>query len=335
MRRIIVGIAVLVLLWCGWWAYAAFGLRSGVASWFEDRRAEGWQAEVAELSVGGFPRRVSTTMEAISLADPAAGLAIGIDRLALSFRAIWPGDLRVDLPASPVSVATPAARWRLLADPARADLNLHPGTALELENLSLGSGPFRVEQQSGAGLFGGAGLLLALVQSPDAPNTYALQFDVTDFAPGEVPRQALLLPDDWPLIFDTLEALVQLTFDRPIDRTTLEDTRPQPQQVEIELIEAQWGEMRLFAVGQLVRDADGYGEGDLTIKAENWQQMLDLAETAGLLSAEFKPRIEAALNGLAGSTGSTNDLDVTLRFKGGLTRLGFLPLGPAPSLIVR
>ena len=46
-------------------------------------------------------------------------------------------------------------------------------------------------------------------------------------------------------------------------------------------------------------------------------------------------QIEGPLRALAAGTGSTDDLDVTLTFSDGLTRLGFLPLGPAPSLVIR
>lgn len=334
MRRLITILAGLAVLWCLWWAGASLWLVRSTSDWFEVRRAEGWQAEIARITPGGFPSRVEAHLDAAELADPETGLAVRLDSLTLSARALWPGDMAVLLPATPIEIATPVDSWLLLASDARADLNLRPGAALQLENMSLTSGPFRVERHDGPGLFGGEGAVLALTQT-DTAERYDLRLDIAGFAPGDVLRSTLRLPDDWPLIFDSLAAEATARFDTPIDRRTLEDRRPQPLEVDLHRIEAHWGDMRFLATGQIVRDADGFAEGAVTVKAENWQRMLDIAETAGFLPADYRPQIENMLRGLASGTGSTDDLDVTLRFEGGLTRIGFLPLGPAPRLVIR
>lgn len=334
MRKLILAVAVLALVFCGWWAFAGFGLKQGVASWFEDRRAEGWQADVADLHLAGFPGWVSTELRDVAVADPAAGLAFGMSDLTLAFRTLWPGDMQVALPNGPLDVATPEGTWRVLAQNGLAVLNLHPGTALELERMALNTDAFILEQADGASVLGGAGLTLSMTQGTPAAQ-YVLEFDVTDFAPGDVPRSAVLLPNDWPLIFEVLQAEAQILFDRPVDRATLEDSRAQPQRVDLRLAEARWGSMRLFATGEMIRDARGYADGSLTIKAENWEQMLDLAQNAGILPPERRPLVTRVLQGLAGNTGVTSDLDVTLTFENGQTRLGFIPLGPAPSMILR
>lgn len=334
MRRLVTILVALVVLWCLWWGGASLWLIRGTDAWLEARRAEGWQAEMAGVGPGGFPARVEAHLQSPKLADPETGLAVKMDALTLSARAIWPGDMAVILPDTAIGVATPRGRWTLLADAARADLNLRPGAALQMESISLTSGPFRVEVAGGPSLFGGAAMTLAMTRA-EAPDRYQLQFDITDFAPGDRTRSVLRVPADWPLIFDSLAAETTVTFDRPIDRRTLEDRRPQPRDIDIRRIEAHWGDMRLLATGQVTRGAAGLAEGALTVKAENWQRMLDLAENAGILPRDFRPQTEGALRGLASATGSTDELDVTLRFKGGMTRIGFIPLGPAPSLVIR
>ncbi len=334
MRRLVWISLGLAVLWCVWWGGATLWLVRGIEGWFEDRRAEGWQAELSDVGPGGFPTRVEAQLDGIQLADPETGLAVDLDDLTLSARAIWPGDMAVLLPDTPIGIATPQDRWTLLVESARADLNLHPGRDLQLENMSMDSGPFRLEEDGGPALFGGEALVLALTQG-DAPERYQVRFDVSSFAPGEPARSVLLLPSDWPLIFDSLVAEATVTFDRPIDARTLADRRPQPQRIDMRRIEAQWGDMRFLATGSVTRDASGQAEGALTIKAENWQRMLDLAINAGLLPQEYRPQIEGVLRGLASGTGSTDDLDVTLQFEGGRTWIGFIPLGPAPSLVIR
>jgi len=191
-----------------------------------------------------------------------------------------------------------------------------------------------LEGDAGFSILGGKALTLALSQGATAQK-YALTFDINDFTPGDEPRTALGLPSGWPVVFDVLTAQADITFDRAIDRLTLEDQRPQPQEISVKFAEARWGTMRLFAAGDMQRDARGYADGTLTIKAEDWEQMLDLVQTAGLLPARQRPLVERVLKGLGTNTGVTSDLDITLLFEDGLTKLGFIPLGPAPSMIVR
>ncbi len=334
MRRVLTGVLVLALLWCGWWAVAAFGLQRGTEAWFADRQAEGWQAELSTLNLTGFPARVGAQLEGITLADPETGVALRLDRLDLSFRALWPGDLRVDLPGTPIGIATPEGKWQLQLQNAQADLNLHPGTALELENLSLSAGAFSLTTETGVLLSSGTALQAALTQT-DAANTYTLDLDVPAFQPGDPTRRILQLPETWPESFETLLARGTITFDTPIDRRTLEDARPQPQAISLDQAEAKWAELRLRATGAALRSPRGFAEGDLIVKAENWPTMLDMGENAGLVPSQYRPQIERVLASLAANTGSTNDLDIKLVFKNGVTRVGFFPIGPAPSMILR
>ncbi|MFK7877705.1 MAG: DUF2125 domain-containing protein [Paracoccaceae bacterium] len=335
MRALIWGVVLACLACIAWWGLAAFGLHQGLTTWIEDRRQDGWQAEMSDIEMSGFPSTVSARISMLDIADPETGVAVSLPNLTMSFRTLWPGDMRLQLPDQQMTFAAPDGRIHVLAQEAVADLNLHPGPDLELENLSLTSGPFLFDDNANISLFAGTDATLALRQADDVPNRYQLRFEVTEFAPGTKARAALRLPDDWPLIFDDLIATARVTFDTPIDRRALDDRRPQPQLIDIQRVEARWGDLRLLSTGTLNRDAQGLADGTLTLKAENWQKILDLAETSGLVPSQFRPQIEGALRGLASGTGSTNDLDVTLTFSGGLTRLGFIPLGPAPSMVLR
>ena len=60
--RFLVGLGLVgVLAWCAWWAVGSFGMQQAVSAWLEDRRAEGWQAEVSANDVGGFPADLQIT----------------------------------------------------------------------------------------------------------------------------------------------------------------------------------------------------------------------------------------------------------------------------------
>jgi len=42
MRRLLIGMTVVALLWCGWWVLGAWAIERGVAQWRTNRIAEGW-----------------------------------------------------------------------------------------------------------------------------------------------------------------------------------------------------------------------------------------------------------------------------------------------------
>lgn len=334
MVRVLWVLVVLAALWCGWWAIAAFGFSSSVQAWFEDRRADGWKAELADVSTGGFPTKVTANLDAITLADTKNALAVSMDSLQMSFRALWPGDMWVNAPQTPIQFATPQGQWALNLIDGQADMNLHPGSRLELENLSFVATGMDISDPGGTALLASGPAKLALLQQ-DVATTYALTFDAESFLPGQGIRDVLRLGADLPATFDTLTADLMVDFDAPIDRATLEDQRPQPRSVTANRVEAKWGNMRLLATGQAVRDVRGYAEGDVTIKAENWQQMLDVAVAAGVLPGQYRSQAESLIGSFASGTGKTNSLDMTLQFKNGLTRFGFFPIGPAPRMVIR
>lgn len=321
-------------LFCGWWGVAAWSVKSGTNGWLEARRAEGWQAEAAAIASSGFPSEVRTTLTDFALADPATGLSVTLPELTLAGRTIWPGNLHVELPTAPMTFATPTGRAHLSVDAGRADLNLAPGTALVLRNLSITSGPFRTEGTAG-GLFAGDSAEIRMKQQDVAAKTYDLTLNIGQFTPGAVPRAALLIPTDWPLVFSALQAQAQVTFDRPWDRRAVEDRRPQPRRIALEEADVHWGDVRLRLTGTLDIDPNGIPTGPVTIKAENWQSMLTLGETSGLLPPEMRPTVEGVLSSLAAGSGRTSDLDVTLDLKDGLVRMGFLPIAPAPRFLLR
>ncbi len=332
MRKLAWAAALVILAGLGWWGAAMWSLSSGLQGWLAERRAEGWQAEAQDLERGGFPRQIRADLIGLALADPETGLALRADRLGISARTLWPGDVALRLPQTPLRLATPTGAVDLSFDTGRADLNLHPGTALELQNLSFTSGPVQAQNPQG-GLFSASGTELRMAQS-DAAETYEITLKFGQFTPGAVPRRALVVPDSWPLVFTALQAHATLRFDRPWDRSAIEDARPQPRQITLHAAEAHWGDVRMRLTGALDVDAQGVPTGEVVLRAENWQAMLDLAERAGLLPTDMRGTVQNVLTSLAAGSGRTSDLDVTLRLESGLVFIGFLPLGPAPRVIL-
>ena len=74
MRRIVWLLLIAGILWSAWWGVTAFGIRTGIYTWFEERRTEGWQAELADVGLSGWPLNVTADIAAPALADPGTPL---------------------------------------------------------------------------------------------------------------------------------------------------------------------------------------------------------------------------------------------------------------------
>ena len=105
--------------------------------------------------------------------------------------------------------------------------------------------------------------------------------------------------DSLPDTFDALEMDMTIRFDRPWDRRALEDRRPQPERMDLRLVEIAWGPLRISATGGFDVDPTGLPEGTIAIRAENWRDMLRMAQTAGALPAAAVQSAENALGFLA------------------------------------
>ena len=333
MRRLVWIIAVLATLWGGLWMLASSMLENGMTRWFTDRRAEGWQAEVGTISMTGFPGKLNMTVKVVSLADPATGVAFNAEELLISARSYWPAYVTVKLPSTPIGLRTPDISLSIEANATQVDLRLRPHTALQLEQLSAISGPWQLNTPEGPLLW--AEDFSAEVIQGQVAETYRFALSANQLTPGGLIRDALLLAPDWPPAFEAFAADVTVTFDTPLDRFTLEDRRPQPREIQADRIELHWGALRLSAEGKLNVNTTGIPDGHLDLLIENWREALDITKKSGVLPAGVLPQAELMLTALANMNDDPETLDLSITFKDGATYLGPIPLGPAPSLILR
>ena len=333
--RFLIGLCLVAgLLWSGWWALASYGLTTAVTAWLDERRTEGWQADVSAIETSGFPWDINKRLNNLALADPETGVAIRMDQISLSTATHWPGFARVRLPQTPIELAVPGDKSAVTFENGLVALDLHPGTELQLDRLAWTADAWTVANARGDVLDAG-GLVLSMEQSEDDSATYAVTVNAPDAAPGQAIRDALRIPADWPLTFDQFAVSADVTFDQPWDRTAIEDARPQPRVIKLKLAEASWAELRLNLAADLTVDDAGIPEGRLNVQARNWPLMLDLAERTGVLPPALKVQAERGLTSLAQLSGNPNTLDVQINFAGGLMAVGIFPIGPAPRLVLR
>ncbi len=336
MQRVLLGIIVIAALaWSAYWWVAASSLQSGFAAWFEQRRAEGWVADYGALDVQGFPNRLDTVIDDLDLADPDTGLAWAAPRFqinALSYRpnhviAIWPDTQRI---------ATPLEKYDIDSADMRASFVLTPNAMLQVDRTSLTAQTLAIRPVSGDGQTRIDALRLAAEHVPmESAATYRLGLAADGLAPS-LPWRRMVDPDGTlPETFDAFSADLIVEFDKPWDRTAIEDARPQPRTIRLKLAEARWGRLELRAAGDLEVDEAGRPTGEITVKARNWREILEMAVKSGALPKGLAGTLEDGLSLIAGMAGNPNTLDIPLGFRRGMVMLGPVPVGPAPVLRLR
>jgi len=332
MRKLLAIVIIAALAYSGYWFVGARTAQNALTTWFGDRQQDGWVAEYSDLKTRGYPSRFDTTITDLELADPQTGVAYTAPFLQVFALSYQPNHLIMVWPPEH-QLATPDGAMKIASDDMRASLKFKPSTALELENSNFESKALKLATAQGETQIDA--VQAAIRATPAQVNTY-------DFY---VKSQGVTLPDSLRSWLDpagllpadlqdmTIDATAR--FDRPWDRLAIEDSRPQPRALKIKLLDAGWGDITLKATGDLDISPDGTPTGEISVKAENWQQILGLAETAGLLPGRARPLAESMLGAVAGLSGNPNTIDANLTFKNGYFSLGPLPLGRAPKLILR
>lgn len=333
MIRLLKILIVIGLLWSGYWYGAGHLLRLGIERWFSAQEARGWQAEYAGLSTSGYPLRHINMLTSPALADPGSGIAWQADWLMLESPAIWPGRQTLRFAPTPQRLSHFDRTAVIEAQDMAADLHLHPGIALELAQLSLSAGPWEISGPDGA-VLDGDGLTVAMVQT-GRPETYRYDIDAPGFSPGHGLRRMARATETLPASFEALSVAMDVTFDRPWDRRALEERRPQPVAIELRLADLRWGGLTIMAAGKITVDGAGRPSGAIVLKAENWRQMLDMAQSVWSIPQAAWDSVERGLELLARMGSDPDALDVQLNLRDGFVALGPFPLGQAPRLVLR
>lgn len=330
MTRLIVVILVGALAWMVWWASGQIAYEKGLNAWIEQRRGEGWAADVAELNTAGFPSRFDTTLTDLRLADPATGIAWSAPIVQILSLAYKPHQVIAVVPKAH-KFSTPLGAIDISHEDARASLFLKPETALGLDQAILILNELELVSDKGwtssltAGRFAAESVAVA-------ENTYRIGADVAALAPSAPVLHVLDPARVLPATIENLRLDAELSFDRPWDRFAIEDARPQPTRIKLSELSATWGTVNFKAVGEVDVDENGFPEGELTIRAVEWQKILDMAVSSGVLPEATRGTLERALNLMSGPRGT---LDTKIGFRGGFARLGIIPIGPAPQLVIR
>lgn len=326
MKRLLFAILAAAAAWAGYWGYQWFASHRAIDAWFDARRADGWVAEYADYAIEGFPNRIDTTFENLTLADPEKGWAWEASKFAiarLSYNPdhlifVWPDQQRI---------STPTDKYDLSSADMRASMVFRDGNILRS---NLAAQQMRYVDQSGDGLDFGT-FQIAIIE--EVSGTYRVSLQTDRVTP--ITQNNVLTAGDLPTFFDTLGADLTIGFDRPWNTRALEQARPQPTALNIANAEAQWGKLRLRLAGKLTFDSDGQTSGKVTIKAENWREIIQIAKQSGQLNDAEAEIVTATVELFASLSGNSKTLDIPIEFSSGLAYIGLLPIGTAPHFQLR
>ena len=333
MRIILWVVFAAAFLWAGYWFVGSRAMETGLVTWLEDRQEEGWLAEYTTLNTRGFPNRFDTVVTDLELADPRTGVAWSLPKLEILMLSYKPNHIIAVMPNTQ-TIASPNERITITNDDMRGSVVFQPDTSLSLLRsvFEIDNATFTSTKDWTATIKAGQ---FATKQTVARKNAHDVLFSATDVGPSKNLLARLDPAGVLPKIFETLRIETTLGFDAKWDRLAIERARPQVTDIDLKILQANWGPMDLYMAGELTVDAAGIPTGTITVRAQNWREMLSVAVAAGAVPQNISKTVESALNFLASMSGNPKTLDAPLTFQGGKISFGPIPLGPAPRIVIR
>jgi hypothetical protein len=330
MRKLLVTLVVLTLLWSGYWFAGASVIRSAVADLLAAQAERGVTAETAALAVAGFPNRFDLTAEGIRFADPASGVGWQAP-FAQVFAMTWkPWHIIAALPPEQ-TVILPDQEVTIASEGLRASVRARPGLDLPLVLAVAESGPLSARSSLGWSVSLDKAVL-SLAAATAAPATYDIAADIAGLAPDPALVRRLAPEGGLPAAISGFRLRATAGLTAPLDRHA-GVTKPRLATVTLSDLQLAWGEVVLTAEGGIAPDDRGLAAGRIDLTVANWRRVMPILVAAGTVRPELARTAETMLEGLAKQSGDPEVLKLPLVLKDGWMSLGPLPLGPAPALI--
>jgi len=326
MRWILYVSLALGVLWGGYWFAGSRAVEFSVTRWFEDAANQGVTASYTGISVAGFPNRFDLTITEPHLSDDLSGWGWQAP-FAQIFTMTWkPWHLIAALPHEQTILA-PDQTITLASGKLEGVLRLHPSNDLALAEVVVEGHDLAATSDQGWTI-GATALTFAVIEDPSRHNGQRLGLAVADLKPD--PSLTALMPELGETI-STLHLDATLALSAPLDRH-VGQTRVVIEAIHLADFQGAWGTLMITATGNVTRADDGYAEGRIDIRVEDWRQIPKLAAALGLVLPDMGKSIERGMEVLAKAGDDPEVLDLPLEFKDGQMTLGPLPLGPAPRL---
>jgi len=324
MKQLIAVILVAALGWAGYWGWQARSMNTATEAWFDARRADGWEASYDSYALRGFPSRLDQTFEGLTLADPETRMvwqAALVEILRLTYK---PNHIILAFGDNQTLTAQ-GKTWQIGSDGLRT--SVVTGTDDTLERANAEAAVLNIASPDG-GTVALAGLTAAFLRQTGTE--YRLAVQATGLATERGTLAGAALPDS----FNGLRADMVIGFDENWTTRALMGPRPQPRHIALRLAEYRYGSLQLKLAGDLSIDSHGLLDGSLTLKAENWREILRAAIEQGYVPQGLGDALEQGLGLAAQLNGNPRTLYLPLNFSSGRVSLGPIPLGMAPRILL-
>lgn len=331
MRRLLIAVPILAALWSGYWFGVARLLERGANGWFVAQTEAGMMAGHDGLRVTGFPLWFKLDVTRPHLADPETAIGWSAPEARLSAQAWMPWRVTLDLPNQQV-VSLTGQEVTISSSSLTASLAVAPQIASPLAAIDLaGDGVSLLSSQGWSVAI--ARLTASTQRSADDPLTYDLLAEATSITPDDGFRSRLAGRSPLPELIDGLRLDAAFTLSAPLDRSAAQ-TQPHVTALTVRDATVTWGDLVLSASGALAPDANGVAEGQIDLRLTAWRELVPVLVAARLVTPEVAPTVTRALEVMAKDP-STTVLDLPLVMSEGWMRLGPIPLGPAPLMVVQ
>lgn len=295
----IIGLALVVLMYSGYWFSLAFVLKSTVAEWVQAQRADGWNVTYDEPRLSGFPWHVKLQLDKVAIQGGV--VHGGLEQL----------DLNVGL-LSPLTIEA-VAQGRL--DFTTPDLTT-TGTA-ERATISLDGASWNLDLK-GLSLSDNAGI-------GQLRASYTVSEEVATFS---IRGNAIAVPPsvDSPLGREISGLEVRGTMSNPPPSYSKLDVtrwRDQKSLIDVERLAVTYGVLSLSGSGTVALDEDLQPLSAFTVRAEGLFQTLGALQRRGLIAAKSVMLARVFLGAMAkrGSNGKSS-VSLPINVQGGVLSLG-------------
>ena len=329
MRSLVIIILAAALGWSAYWFVGKSIRQSTLNDWFNEKSENGWIVQNS-LLLRGFPNRFDAIIKNIKLSNPKSGLewsANQFEILQLSYKpnhfiVLGPLEQKLKISGQELLIISQKLRGSLVFDP-KEELELNR-TTISSENLQINfaEDTFASTEK----------IILALRKTNSTENEYDIGLDLTNFSSDKFNLKEYDPTGTMPIKFGTFRLDVSAKFDEPITQRSFEHELKNISNLKINNTNLEWGSFKLKASGNLILDSDGYPNGKVTLRASNWEQLLDLALNNGELNNNTKNTIRTLFSLFAAISGDKQELEIPLKFSNKKIFVGIIPILDSPRI---
>ncbi|MEY8118341.1 DUF2125 domain-containing protein [Falsihalocynthiibacter sp. BN13B15] len=319
MRFFVGLLAIMSILWGGYWFVGANAVEKAAVSAIEDATDAGNSIAYSSLNTAGFPNRFDTTIKDIDI-FMLSGLrwkAPFFQVFALSYKpyhiiAVWPHEQLIEYQGISAQIST---------SDLRASLVVKPNSTLALDRFQLTGEDLEVVLNEGTTYQSRA------ISAASRQGTLPFSHDIS-VTMSDVSLPSLIDPAGSVLI-ETVVFDANLEFDAPLGRGEVPAKLIALTLNEFTLSQ---GQVNVTLSGALTFDSEGFATGSLTFSTPDWEQGFAMLDRLGAIPPEQSHMVKTVLKGLATTSGSATDIHAPLTVNRGNIFMGFIPLGFIPPL---